>query len=281
MDVVETNELVARSQDFFSKAHSSAMLQELRRMREVGLLCDVTLRISGGQSLRAHKVVLCAASPFFAAMFSSGMKESESGEVDLENVPSNAVRDLVDFAYSSSLRLFYMRALQLIVAADMLQFSEVKHVCSDFLCGCLTPANCLELLHISDTHSCPKLHRVARLCCNLNFPVVSRQESFLELPLERLEEYLSSDHLSVSGNEEVVVEAGLRWLEHDAGSRSRHAPRVLGRVRLCLLSPRVLVDRVWGHAMVSVSPECLELLRRALSLHLSPTTNTSSPLQQV
>ncbi|CAI8020572.1 Kelch-like protein 17 [Geodia barretti] len=207
-------------------------------------------------------------------MFTSGMKESESGEVDIGEIPSNAVQDLVDFAYSSSLSLSYTSALQLTSAADMLQFSEVKQVCCEFLCSCLTPANCLELLQVADTYSCPELNRAASLCRNLNFVAVSEQEDFLELSLEHLEECLSSNHLCVSGEEEVVVEAALRWLDHDAGSRSRHAPRVLGCVRLSLLPPGVLVERVWPHVIVSGSPECMELVRQALSVQLSPATNT-------
>ena len=284
MEHKEADEFRASSRSYFSPSHSSALLQELSKMREVGSLCDVTLLVSGGLRLSAHKVVLCAASPFFSAMFSSGMKESVSGEVDLGNIPSNTVRDLVHFAYSSSLSLSHTSALQLIAAADMLQFSEVKQACCDFLCTCLTPANCLELLHVSDTHSCPELCKAAHLCRNLNFPAVMKQDDFLELSLEQLEECICSNHLCVSG-EEVVLEAALRWLEHrdtcSSGSRSQLAPRVLGCVRLSLLAPSVLVERVWCHVMVSANPECLELVHRALSVHLSPTTRTRPSLEQV
>ena len=274
MEHAEPDDARTTSQTFVSTSHSLTLLRELRKMRESGSLCDVTLRVGGGLCLHAHRIVLCAASPFFSAMFTSGMKESESGEVDLGEIPSNAVQDLVDFAYSSSLSLSYTSALQLTSAADMLQFSEVKQVCCDFLCSCLTPANCLELLHVADTYSCPELNRAASLCRNLNFVAVSEQEDFLELSLEHLEECLSSNHLCVSGEEEVVVEAALRWLDHDAGSRSRHAPRVLGCVRLSLLPPGVLVERVWPHVIVSGSPKCMELVRQALSVQLSPATNT-------
>jgi hypothetical protein len=281
MEHAESDDARTTSRTFVSTSHSLTLLRELRKMRECGSLCDVTLLVGGGLRLHAHRIVLCAASAFFSAMFSSGMKESESGEVDLGNVPSNAVQDLVDFAYSSSLSLSYTSALQLISAADMLQFSEVKQVCCDFLCRYLTHTNCLELLQVADTYSCPELHRAASLCRDLNFPAVSEQEDFLELSLVHLEECLSSNHLCVSGEEEVVVEAALRWLDHDTGSRSRHAPRVLGCVRLSLLPPGVLVERVWPHAIVPGSPECMELVRRALSVQLSPTTNTRPHLEQV
>lgn len=60
------------NQTFCSLSHSSTLLRELHRMRESGALCDVMLQI-GECRLHAHKLVLAAVSPYFAAMFSSDM----------------------------------------------------------------------------------------------------------------------------------------------------------------------------------------------------------------
>ena len=274
----QSNKLEKQTQSFVSSAHSTALMQELGKIKKAGLLCDVTLCIADLR-LPAHKLVLSASSPFFAAMFSSRMKESESGCVKLRNVEPSAVKDLVDFAYSSHISFSLASVMHLIAAADMLQFAEIKQACCNFLQNHVTPTNCLELLRLSDAHSCSQLHQAALLCRNVHFEAVSRQQSFLELPLGQLERCLSSDHLRVS-DEAAVLEAAISWLDHGAGSRSVHAPRVLGCVRLSLLPPSVLLDKVWGHKMVSASPQCMELVRRALSVHISPAT-TGPPLEQV
>ena len=258
------------SRVFRSPTHSSSLLQELQRMRETGTLCDVTLQV-GECCVPAHRIVLAAASPFFAGMFVSDMRESRSGIVQLPKLDPCAVKSLVEFAYSSQISFYYARAPQLLVAADMLQFSEVKQAYCAYLTTCLDPTHCLDLMQFADLHTCPELYRAARLHCRLHFRAVSKQPVFLEMEYEHLEPYLSSDHLCVEG-EEDVLEAALRWLDHETDSRSHYAHRVLCCVRLSLLSPGVLLDRVWTHQLIAASPECMELVRRALSTQLSPTS---------
>ena len=279
----ETSGAGSHHMTFCSPSHASSLLKELQRLREADTTCDVTLQVNGGsnrrRSLRAHRMVLVAASPFFAAMFSSDMRESRSGLVELNNVDPTAVEKLLDFAYTSKISFSYSSALQLIAASDMLQFPEVQQACSDYLQHSLSPTNCLELLQFAGVHSCTELLRAAQLHCNLHFESVSRRPEFLELPVDQLEAYLSSDRLRVEG-ERCVLDAALCWLEHDVVSRSQHAYRVLCCVRLSLLPPDTLLDVVWVHHLVSGNLQCMELLRRALSVHILPA-NTTSLQEQV
>ena len=262
---------------FHSSNHASGILREFQRLREAGTMCDVTLHV-GGQKIPAHKLVLIATSHFFAGMFSSGMQESRSGIIELNNIDSIAVKSLLDFAYTAQISFSYSSAQQLIVVSDMLQFLEVKQACCDYLQSSLDSTNCFELLQFADKHSCIDLHRAAQLYCNIHFNTVRSQPEFLELPLDQLEVYLSSDHLRVEG-ERCVLEATFHWLDHNVTSELHHMLyRVLCCVRLSLLPPDVLLDRVWNHKLVSSSSECMELLRRALSVHIS-STHTTSPLE--
>ena len=101
-----------------------------------------------------------------------------------------AVRSLVEFAYSSRIPFSYASAPQVIVASDMLQFTEVKQACCDYLQRHIDPTNCLDLMQFADSHTCPELHRATQLHCNLHFTSVSQQPAFLETTLDRLESYL-------------------------------------------------------------------------------------------
>ena len=60
-----------------------APLYEMYTKRE---LYDTVL-IVGDQSVAAHRVVLATVSPYLRKMFGSGMAESKSKEVELEDVP--------------------------------------------------------------------------------------------------------------------------------------------------------------------------------------------------
>ena len=261
------------SQSFFSVSHSSDLLQQLKQMRRDGVLCDVELQI-GECRLHAHKLVLAASSPFFAAMFSSDMREGRSGVVELKNVDPAAVESLVEFAYTSQISFSCSSAPLLVAASEMLQFVQVKQACCDYLQRCINPTNCLDLLQFADTYTCRDLYRAAQLYSHLHFVAVSQQPAFLEMTLDQLESYLSSNYLWVD-REDVVLEAALRWLDHDVNSRSCYTHQVLCAVRMPLLPPDVLLERVWTHSLVSASPECMELVRRALLYHLSGSSGAA------
>ena len=57
------------------------LLDKLNELRETNILCDATIRTEG-QDFAAHKCVLCAASAYFRALFTSQMKETKSNMVE-------------------------------------------------------------------------------------------------------------------------------------------------------------------------------------------------------
>jgi hypothetical protein len=50
--------------NFHDDVHTTCMLQTLFELQKTGTLCDVTVVVNGGE-IRAHKVVLASASPYF------------------------------------------------------------------------------------------------------------------------------------------------------------------------------------------------------------------------
>ena len=63
-------------------------------------LTDVSLVGSNGEALSAHKVILCARSPVFQAMFSNGMKESLSEVVTIPDIDTAVLRDMLVYVYT-------------------------------------------------------------------------------------------------------------------------------------------------------------------------------------
>ena len=63
------------------------------------MLADVTLVVED-KTVLAHKVLLAAASDYFAAMFTGNMIESEMETVELQGLEFTALQLLVDFCYT-------------------------------------------------------------------------------------------------------------------------------------------------------------------------------------
>ncbi|VDN16099.1 unnamed protein product, partial [Dibothriocephalus latus] len=64
-----------------------------------GKLTDVTLRVENVK-IPCHRIVLTGASPYFRAMFTSGMKEEGVPEISLHYITPLALHRLVHFAYT-------------------------------------------------------------------------------------------------------------------------------------------------------------------------------------
>ena len=53
-----------------------------------------------GKTVQAHKVILAAASDYFAAMFTGTMIEAEMETVELQGLDFSALQLLVEYCYS-------------------------------------------------------------------------------------------------------------------------------------------------------------------------------------
>jgi hypothetical protein len=74
-------------------------LSLLQVLANRGVLADVSLVVEG-KTVQAHKVLLAAASDYFAAMFTGSMMESEMETVELQGLEFSALQLLVDYCYS-------------------------------------------------------------------------------------------------------------------------------------------------------------------------------------
>eukprot|EP00069_Balaena_mysticetus_P011733 bmy_21432T0 len=100
---------------------SRSLLETLNGQRLGGHFCDVTVRIREA-SLRAHRCVLAAGSPFFQDKLLLGHSEIRVPPV----VPAQTVRQLVEFLYSGSLVVAQGEALQVLTAASVLRIQTAE-----------------------------------------------------------------------------------------------------------------------------------------------------------
>lgn len=94
-------------------------LESLWRDRK---LCDVEIDASGEGVVQAHRVVLAAAIPYFRAMFTSNLRESQTHRVSIKDVGLRAMELIVRFAYTGRIEVDERNVCQLLLAANMLQW---------------------------------------------------------------------------------------------------------------------------------------------------------------
>ncbi|XP_076232754.1 actin-binding protein IPP [Calliopsis andreniformis] len=220
------------------------VLRNLNAQRLKNQFSDVGL-IAGGCVIRAHRSVLAAGSAYFNAMFTGGLVEEQQELIKIHSVPADILSLLVDFIYTGSIDITQDNIQELFAAADMLELDEVVSGCVTYLKQQLHFSNALGIYRLAEAHNRLDLLETALHFIQVNFPEVSQEEEFLDLPKEHLVHFLSSDYIHID-TEFQVFQAAYNWIMHDIPSRRCHVFEILShiRLRLCSLAKleRVIVE---------------------------------------
>ena len=210
-------------------------------IRKQGKLCDVTIKVDD-KFFSAHRIVLCATIPYFNAMFTNDMLESRQREVEVRGIDPAAMESLIQFAYSGKVTIHAGNVNNLMIGASYLQLNQVRDACASYYKHRLECSNVLSIQSFAETLSCAELVEAADRFLEKNFTQVAEEEEFVNIDVNQIQELLNRDTLCVS--EERAFEALIRWVKKDPEVRSKHLPNLLAQVRLPLLSPMYLTDRV-------------------------------------
>lgn len=201
-------------------------------------------------------------------MFMSGLSESKQTHVHLKNMDATTLQIIITYAYTGNLTISDSTVEPLYETACFLQVCRARQPrrlraaalsltplfalspqvedvllqCRDYLVKKISAENCVRMLSIGDLFSCSELKQSAKRMVEHKFPVVYRQEAFLQLSHELLVDVLSSDNLNVE-KEETVREAAMLWLEYNMEARSQHLSSVLSQIRIDALSE--VTQRAW------------------------------------
>ncbi|XP_077999159.1 kelch-like protein 3 [Glandiceps talaboti] len=253
--------------------HTSKAFDVLNILRKQNQLCDVVLEAESVQ-IPAHRVVLAACSPYFAAMFTGELSESRAEKVTLQEIDGKALNLLVDYVYSAEVQVTEDNVQALLPAANLLQLPDVRDACCDFLQRQLHPTNCLGIRAFADVHACSELLNFAQNYTMQHFSEVIQGDEFLALSADQVCELISSDHLTVP-TEEKVFEAVIAWVHNDSANREDHMAILMENVRLPLLSREFLVQTVEEESLVKSNNSCKDYLIEAMKYHLLSTDQRS------
>ncbi|XP_060804819.1 kelch-like protein 3 [Amyelois transitella] len=259
-------------------AHAAALLAELARLRTLAALTDVRLIAQAppesaesgaapGAGVCAHRAVLAAASPYFHAMFTQ-FDERTRPVVTIQNVEPSALETIVEYIYTpESLVITEDNVQGLLAGASLLQVAGVRAASCAFLSAALAPDNALGIRAFAELHACAALAAAARAYVDAHALQVMESEEFLALTPDVLADMLDSDRITVP-SEEVILDAVIRWMQHDPDERRESLGALLEHVRLPLLPQDALVARAAAEPLASAPLKVKDLIIEALSFHL-------------
>ena len=234
------------------------MMKRLDIQRKKGQFCDVVLEVCNGEDqarFNAHRVVLCAGSPFFYSALNNDMKESKERLIRLEDMSKVAIQELLDYLYTGQVDVTEHNAFDLLKIADFLVIPSLKEVSSKFIIQSLSSSNCLMAYYWAVHYRCFDLQENARDLIYANFTRVVEHEDFLNLTINEVEEWISSDEIRVRG-EEDVFEAIVKWVEQKGSGEREKFFELFRHVRLIYLSRNYVLNDILPHPLVTNDKAC-------------------------
>ncbi|KAL9952747.1 hypothetical protein ACROYT_G040041 [Oculina patagonica] len=225
---------------------------------------DVTLVAEDGTEFKAHRKVLSEASPFFEKLLSSGMIESKKREVRLEMLTEAGLGAVLEFIYTGGVQMLAEdNARDLIEMADYLFILPLKTLAERVLAQTLNTSNCISTYYFAERYECKELISDAKKLIHANFTDVAKAEEFLNLSCEEVNEWISSDEIVVSA-EEDVFKIILSWIDHNKRERKKYFADLLRQVRLVYVLRDYLFNDIVANDLVNDNACCLTLVKEAL-----------------
>ncbi len=251
------------------------VLQTLQQLFQDCSLCDYTI-IAEGQTFKTHRNVLAAVSDYFRAMLTGSMMEARQDHVDLKGVTSNAVKLLLDFAYSGELVLNLDDVMEVLAGACHLQMRTAIDLCCQFLLGEISSKTCVDILNIAEMFTLIAVKNAAIEYVIENFEKVADGDQLFKLHREHLCIILQSSRLKVM-SELVLFHHVVQWVDCDRAERHQGAAELFRHIRFAMMSAEELVDQVSQTYLMTTDAACRAFLDEALHYHLLPQRH---PLMQ-
>ncbi|XP_014206731.1 kelch-like ECH-associated protein 1 [Copidosoma floridanum] len=263
---------------FHIGSYLNGCMKMLHIMRSHHMLTDIVLEV-GSELFHAHKVILAAASPYFKAMLTGGLKECEMNRIKLQGVCPTAMAKLVNFMYTGKIRITEVTVCSLLPAATMFQVSNVVEACCTFLEKQLDPTNAIGIANFAEQHGCCDLYHRANQFIVQHFSQICQEEEFLQLSAMQLVSLVRKDELNVQ-EEREVYNAVLKWVKYNEESRRPKMEPILHAVRCQYLTPSFLSEQMNNCDVLKKVPACREYLAKIfkdLTLHKRPVVKERTP----
>lgn len=145
--------------------------ENLFKFKNESLFTDVQIYVEGVE-FACHKVVLCAASAYFRAMFTCDLKEARHGKVFIENISPWTMKRLLDFIYTGRVEIAADTVIDLFNAALLFQLHAVVDKCIAYIQANIDMVNCVEINMFASMHDLASLET-----CTFKFML----ENFMQL----------------------------------------------------------------------------------------------------
>jgi len=134
---------------------------DLKKMLENNKFSDFRI-ICQGEVIPCHRAILSSRSEIFGAMLEHNMKESETGEVEINDFNLRTMKAVVLYMYTGEVEQSQENAEQLMKAADKYGLEELKKSIEDELLEGVRIENAIDMFVLGDAVHADKLRATSK-----------------------------------------------------------------------------------------------------------------------
>jgi len=155
--------------------------KEMESLVGNAIFSDVAFEVDG-ETIPAHKNVLCARSSVFKSMFTCGMKESSGVVVNINDVEIAILKEMLRFLYCGKVDeiILQERTIELMCIADKYDISGLRDKCANVLQQKMTRNNAPSILSAADLYHANALKQHAITAISKNFMQIIVTDSWKE-----------------------------------------------------------------------------------------------------
>ena len=264
-EVEDTPSYTVLLKDEYQPGRAFYVLSQLRRRQQ---FCDVQV-YKDGACFSAHGVILAASSPYLHSLLSSAAEKTGRITLTDPTLTVGALEMLIDFMYTSMLRIKETTVESLCYASRLLQLSRIEKACCKFIINNLNVQNCFRYLKYAEENDYPQIRSKCLEYAAKNFAESASTPDFLHVTFDNLTAIVQSPELTAV-SQEAVLGSVLLWVNQDSSARQNDLYPLLqsikehsfpiqsnDRVREILNSPRTSTEQV-----VRSLKACFEKLQR-------------------
>ena len=222
------------------------------------------------QNFPAHRAVLAAASEYFLKMFTIDMKEKLYDEIVIEDVTAKALDEILNCVYTYQCSVSEKSLHDILHGASLMQLISLLEAVTAFMQSTFNARNSCLYLKLATLYSLQAVADNVNEFFLKDFHKVSVEPSFLQFPVDKIAEILSSDDLVVE-NEQHVFDFIVSWVNQDAEQREQHFSRLFRCVRLQHISSLLVAEDIRKHDLVRENYVCRDMVDDALSYFIAPS----------
>ncbi|KAL0880684.1 hypothetical protein ABMA27_001902 [Loxostege sticticalis] len=175
----------------------------MSKMYESRTWTDCVFLFGTDQLVPAHRNVLAAASPVFAAMFFGEWAESD-GPIRIEDIQPETFISMLKYIYADDINIgSFDDACALYYAAHKYTLKHLQEQCLEYLRGNLTPDNCCLAFEFAEMFTETDLFDACLLVMKMKTREVLLSSGFLTASLSTLHSLYSLDRLAIESEMEL------------------------------------------------------------------------------